>query len=129
MRRGRSDAPDAQGVRSRFGAGLPSGNTLRRSPALSRRAHTSRPRRLKAVGGELRAVDRVAAISGHSRNVAGCALGTFAEKMPFHLLREIIASFLVREVQPVFIDQHFLVLEPLLPRLLRDVVVNAAAEL
>src|SRR4051794_27381904 len=105
MRRGRSDARDAQGVRSRLGAGLPSGKTVRRSPAVSRRAQESRLGRLKDIVAELRAVHCVAAISGRSRNVTGCAFGTFAEKVLFHLLREIIASFLVREVQPVFVDQ------------------------
>src|SRR6185436_243358 len=63
------------------------------------------------------------------RNVAGGPLRTPAEEMLLHLLREILAGLLVRKVQPVLVDQHLLVLEPLLPRLFRDLLVDALAEL
>ncbi|MNC97590.1 hypothetical protein D3C83_152920 [compost metagenome] len=48
--------------------------------------------------------------------------------MPLHLLHQVIAGLLVGEVQPVLIDQHFLLLEPLLPRFLRNVVEHLLAE-
>src|SRR3990170_2227442 len=49
--------------------------------------------------------------------------------MFLQLLREVVARFLVGEVEPVLVDQHLLVLEPLLPRFLRHVPEYALAEL
>ncbi|MNC97203.1 hypothetical protein D3C83_147880 [compost metagenome] len=49
--------------------------------------------------------------------------------MLLHLLREVFARFLVREIEAVLIDQHFLLFQPLPPRLLGDAVVQPLADL
>src|SRR4029079_18721988 len=51
-----------------------------------------------------------------------------AEEMTLHLLSEILARARVGEAQAILVDQHRLVLEPLRPRLLRYVLVDALAE-
>src|SRR5207245_11093173 len=63
------------------------------------------------------------------RDIAGGNVGAGAEEMILHLLREIVARLLVGEVEPVLIDQHLLVFDPLLPRLLRHVLEYALAAL
>src|SRR5512141_2972048 len=52
-----------------------------------------------------------------------------AEEVLAHLLLEVLARPRVGEVQPVLVHQHLLVLEPSLPRLLRDRLVEPLAEL
>src|SRR6185437_9967861 len=46
-----------------------------------------------------------------------------------HLLLEVLARARVREVQAVLVHEHLLVLEPALPRLLRDALPQPLAEL
>jgi len=48
--------------------------------------------------------------------------------MPFHLLREVVTGFLVCKIEAVFVDQHFLLFQPLLPRFLRHIVKNPPTE-
>src|SRR5215467_11856881 len=49
--------------------------------------------------------------------------------MPLHLLGEVLARSRIGEAQSVLVDEHRLVAQPLLPRLLRDVLENTLAEL
>src|SRR5258706_3491070 len=63
------------------------------------------------------------------RDVARGDVGAGAEEMALHLLREVVARFLVREIEPVLVHQHLLVLEPLLPRFLGHGFEQALAEL
>src|SRR5690606_21411748 len=51
-----------------------------------------------------------------------------AEEMLLHLLGEPLAGAGVGQRQPVLVDEHRLVTQPLRPRLLRDVLVDALAE-
>src|SRR6476469_9609223 len=63
-------------------------------------------------------------VSG-GRHIPGGLFRALAEKESLHLAREILPGALVGEIQPVFVDQHRLMLEPELPGFLADVVVNA----
>src|SRR5688572_13570163 len=63
------------------------------------------------------------------RHVAGGHVGAAAEEMVLHVLREVVARLLVRQVEPVLVHQHRLVREPLPPRVFRHVLENALAEL
>ena len=71
--------------------------------------------------------DRVVGICG--RHVLGGFLAAFAEQKFFHLGDDHFLGFGVHGIKPVFIDQHGLVVNPLVPGLLRDVLENAFAEL
>jgi len=51
-----------------------------------------------------------------------------AEEVLLHLLEEEFLRFRVAEVQPVLVHEHLHVLEPQLPRLFRDVLVDALSE-
>ena len=55
-------------------------------------------------------------------------VGAAAEKVLFHLAREVLAGTRIGQVQPVFIDQHRLLLEPCGPGFLADVFPDAFAE-
>ena len=59
---------------------------------------------------------KVAAL-GARRNVARSAVGAVAEEVLLHLLGEILARPRVGQTQPVLVDQHGLVLDPLPARL------------
>src|SRR3954447_12540165 len=61
-------------------------------------------------------------------HVAGRLVRARAEEMVFHLALEVLAGALVGQVQAVLVDQHRLLLEPLLPGFLADAVVEALAE-
>ncbi len=65
-------------------------------------------------GGQLPA----SAGSARGRNEALDRIGTAAEEMPFHLFGEVLACPWIGEAQTVLVDEHGLVLEPGLPRLL-----------
>src|SRR3569623_3734198 len=62
------------------------------------------------------------------RDVAGSGVCAAAEEMILHLPLEVLAGALVGQVQPVLVDQHRLLLEPLLPGFLADAVVEAHAQ-
>src|SRR5271154_2364918 len=49
------------------------------------------------------------------RHVARRDVGTPAEEVTFHLLREILARARIGEAEAIFVDEHRLVLEPLRP--------------
>src|SRR5512140_15578 len=63
------------------------------------------------------------------RHVAGRHLCAAAEEVLLHLLGEPLARPRVREREPVLVDEHRLMPQPLLPRLFRDVFVDPLAEL
>src|SRR3954454_5772854 len=62
------------------------------------------------------------------RDVSRRSLGATAEEVVLHLALEVLAGALVRQVQPVLVDQHGLLLEPLLPGFLADAVVDPLAQ-
>src|SRR5690554_1909026 len=49
--------------------------------------------------------------------------------MALHLFGKIFARFRIHQVQPVFVDQHGLILHPLLPRFLGHVFIDALAQI
>jgi len=53
---------------------------------------------------------------------------TFAEEKLLHLLHDNFLILLARGVQTIFVEQHFAMLHPLSPSLLRDVVVYFLAQ-
>src|SRR5690349_4344152 len=63
------------------------------------------------------------------RYVARRHFSAAAEEVLFHLLGKPFARAHVGERQPVLVDEHRLMLEPLRPRFLRHVLVDALAEL
>src|SRR5258706_16009560 len=63
------------------------------------------------------------------RDVALRGVGALAKKVLVHLLRQIVARFLVGKIEPVLVDQHLLQFEPLFPRLFRHVLKYPLAEL
>jgi molecular chaperone GrpE len=52
-----------------------------------------------------------------------------AKEMFVHLLHQIIARLFIGKIETVLVDQHLLLLEPLLPRFFRNVLEDALAEL
>src|SRR5437763_16029300 len=62
------------------------------------------------------------------RDVAGRLVSARAEEMILHLPLQVLTCALVREVQPVLVDQHRLLLQPLLPGFLADALVDALAQ-
>src|SRR5512139_1321675 len=62
------------------------------------------------------------------RDVARGLLGAAAEEVVLHLPLQVLAGPLVRQVQPVLVDQHRLLLQPLGPGFLADAVVDALAQ-
>src|SRR6266576_201245 len=63
------------------------------------------------------------------RNVSGRHFCAGAEKMLLHLLGQPFPGAGIGERKAILVDEHRLMLQPLLPRLLRDVLVEALAEL
>src|SRR6185436_4055261 len=61
-------------------------------------------------------------------DVSRCGVGAFAEEMPLGLLHEVLARARIGEVEPVLVDQHGLLLEPLRPGFLGDALPDALAE-
>ena len=61
-------------------------------------------------------------------NSDGRLFSAFAEQKQLHLPRQILASPLVGQVEPVFIDQHGLLLHPVSPGLLADFFPDAFAQ-
>src|ERR1017187_579301 len=53
---------------------------------------------------------------------------TFAKEVVFHLLQKEFLRFLRPQVEAVFVHDHFHVLQPELPRLFGNVVVDALTE-
>src|SRR4051812_5448167 len=53
--------------------------------------------------------------------------GAFAEEILFHLLEQKILRFFRTKIEPVLVHQHLHVLHPHLPRLFRNVLVDALA--
>src|SRR4029077_6201645 len=62
------------------------------------------------------------------RDVARGGVGAFAEEMPLGLLHEVFARARVGEVEPVLVDQHGLLLQPLRPGFLGNALPDALAE-
>src|ERR1700716_1185046 len=62
------------------------------------------------------------------RYVTRSRVRSLAEEMLFHLYRQILARARVGQIQPVFIDQHGLVLEPPGPCFLRYAFPDSLAE-
>src|SRR5438034_9069553 len=62
-------------------------------------------------------------------DVARGGVGALAEEVLAHLLLEVLAGPRIGEIQAILVHQHLLVLEPPLPRLLRDAFPEALAEL
>src|SRR5690242_18822528 len=67
--------------------------------------------------------------SGRRRDVAGGLVRAAAEEVVLHLALQVFACALVGQVQAVLVDQHRLLLEPLLPGFLADAFVDALAQL
>jgi hypothetical protein len=61
--------------------------------------------------------------------IAADLVGTAAEEVALHLLRQILAGPGIHQVEAVLVDQHGLVFDPLLPAFLRDVLEDLLAEL
>src|SRR3954464_10047661 len=115
MRRRRGYSRDAEDVRGRSRAGLSSRETAQRSPAVSRRrGHRYRRGAAHRVRCQSRAADGQWPVSWGGRDVTRGALRASPKEVFFHLLGEIIARFLVGQIEAVLVDQHFLMLEPLL---------------
>ena len=55
-------------------------------------------------------------------------VGTAAEKVIFHLTRQVLARPLVGQVEAVFVDQHGLLFHPVSPRLFADLLPKALAQ-
>src|SRR5437764_10611768 len=68
-------------------------------------------------------------ILGFRWNVARRRFGASAEEMFLHLLSQPFACARIGERKTILVDEHRLVLQPLLPRFLRHVLENALAEL
>src|SRR5579864_220577 len=81
----------------------------------------------EAAARNLRLAAKRRLASGLRWHVAGCHVGTRAEEVAFHLLREILACARVCEAQPILVDEHRLVLQPLLPSLFGDILVDPFA--
>src|ERR1043166_3920524 len=62
------------------------------------------------------------------RNVTRGGGGALAEEMALGLLHEVLARFRVGEVEAVLVHQHGLLLQPLRPGFLGDVLPDALAE-
>src|SRR4051812_45152978 len=62
------------------------------------------------------------------RNVTRSAVSALTEEMPLGLLHEVFARLRIGEVEAILVHQHGLLLEPLGPRLFRDVLPDALAE-
>jgi CrcB protein len=62
-------------------------------------------------------------------NVARGGVGARPKEVGLHLLHQVLASTGVREVQPVLVHQHGLLLEPVGPGLLGHALKDAAAEI
>src|SRR5262249_19167327 len=114
-RTARSKATAASPARSRNPAtwAIPSGG--RPSSYMERRTMSPRPGNLASLRG--------------GRTVIGRELGALAEEELLRLVEEDLLPALGREVESVLIHDHLRVLEPELPRFLRDVVVDLLAEL
>src|SRR5438034_1110098 len=65
----------------------------------------------------------------HKSATSTTGSGAGSEKVPLHLLSEILARTRIGKAQPILIDQHRLMLEPLRPCLFGDVLVDPLAEL
>src|SRR3990172_331693 len=110
-------------------------------PFLTRSSRSPRssagPTTVSAAGAvtDGRAADAGAAGTGARASAAGRLdvalrrLRPAAEQEFLHLAGQELAGLGLEEHEPVLVDQHGLVSEPLLPGLLRDLVVNALAEL
>src|SRR5258708_26773945 len=63
------------------------------------------------------------------RHVARRGVRDGAKEMPLGMLHEVFARLGIGEVEAVLVHQHGLLLEPLRPRLFRDVLPDALAEI
>ena len=61
-------------------------------------------------------------------NVFGGTRGSLTEEKLLHLLYDHFLILLAGRVQAIFVQQHFAVLHPLAPRLLRDLFVDLFAQ-
>src|SRR6266567_5231474 len=62
------------------------------------------------------------------RHVTRCDVGAGAEEVSLHLLGQVFPRPRIGEAQAVLVHQHRLMLEPLRPRFLGDVLVDALAQ-
>src|SRR6516165_8608689 len=89
----------------------------------SNRALRGRPPARQSTGSAMRRPRSV-----RRRDVPLRDVGAVAEEVLFHLARQVLAGARIREVQPVLVDQHGLLLEPGGPGLLADVCPDPFAE-
>src|SRR5450759_4330671 len=54
------------------------------------------------------------------RDVAGHSVCATAKKMVFHLARQVLTGSGIGQIEPVFVDQHGLLLHPVSPGFLAD---------
>src|SRR4029453_13886671 len=67
-------------------------------------------------------------LSGFRRHVTRSDVGAGSEKMPLPLLGGVFSGGRIGEQKPILVHEHRLMLEPLLPSLFRDVLVDTLAE-
>lgn len=62
------------------------------------------------------------------RHIACYLVGASAKEVVFHLAQQVLAGAGIGQVQAVFVHQHGLVTQPVLPCLFADVFQNALAD-
>src|SRR5690606_4430986 len=67
--------------------------------------------------------------SGFGRHVTGRLLTAIPEEIALHLGGEVLAGPRIGQAQAVLVDEHRLVAQPVLPGLLRDLLVDPLADL
>jgi hypothetical protein len=63
------------------------------------------------------------------RHVARSSVGALTKEMLLHLFGKLFSGADICKVEPVFVDEHGLVLDPALPGFLRHALENSLAEL
>ena len=84
--------------------------SLLKSAAASSVAFTIVPRHVLGGAGVIAPSERVRMAGIGCGGMGGGDIGTFTEKVLLHLLRKIITCLFVRQIEPVLVDQHFLLL-------------------
>src|SRR5690606_36385794 len=73
-------------------------------------------------------VSGAAGPSGARRHVAGGPLGTVPEEVALHLSGKVFARARIGQAQPVLVDEHRLVAQPVLPGLFGYLFVDSLAD-